>query len=247
MSTQRVLGGMEETSEDTFGGILASDGVKRDSDSWDIDGIDCTEFLDNAFVDLEHEGPPVAAVDRLGKVTLSDGTRALAISCRWGPTEIPLIAETKARVRAGLYNTFSAALDPIECEPIRGTRGVRVLKSTLLGASIVKLPADPMAKITMRSLYRGNGAAFRALPRIPARSIERAMARIERGQSDQRHVPIGLMSEYERTAFYREQAARRTLAVSLIGCANEAEQRDQRRAELEQLRAIGESYLARRH
>ncbi len=84
MSTQRVLGGMEETSEDTFGGILASDGVKRDSDSWDIDGIDCTEFLDNAFVDLEHEGPPVAAVDRLGKVTLSDGTRALAISCRWG-------------------------------------------------------------------------------------------------------------------------------------------------------------------
>ena len=27
MSTQRVLGGMEETSEDTFGGILASVGT----------------------------------------------------------------------------------------------------------------------------------------------------------------------------------------------------------------------------
>jgi hypothetical protein len=225
MSTQRVLGGMEETGEGTFGGILASDGVKRDQDSWNIDGIDYQEFMQNPYVDLEHEGPPVAVVERLGPVTLSNGTRALAISCRWGPLEIPAIAEAQARVRARLYNTFSAAIDPIECEPIRGTRGVRVLKSTLLGASIVKLPADSQARITQRS-FRGNAAQLLALPRVPARSIERAMARIDRAQSEQRPVHVGLMSDYQRAAFYREQHAQRTLAVSLAAFANDVERRE---------------------
>jgi hypothetical protein len=241
MSTQLVLGGLEETGQGTFGGILASDGVKRDGDSWAIDGIDCTEFLENPYIDLEHEGPPCGIVDRLGKVTLSNGARALAISCRWGPLEIPAIAEAQARVRARLYNTFSAAIDPIECEPIRGTRGVRVLKSTLLGASIVKLPADAQARITQRSC-RGNAVLMRALPRVPARALERAMARIERGHQEQRHVPIGLMRDYELAAFYREQHAQRTLAVSLVGFANTVERRDQRQEDLEKLRRIGRGY-----
>jgi hypothetical protein len=238
MSIHRVLGGMEETSEGTFGGILASDGVKRDDDSWDIDGIDCTEFLDNPFVDIEHGGPPVAVVERLGPATLSNGVRALAISCRWGPTEIPLIAETQARVRAGLYNTFSAAIDPIECEPIRGTRGVRVLKSTLLGASIVKIPADSQARITQRSFRQGTAAVMQSLPAVSASAIRRALAQV--GGLQAQHKPIGLMNVYERTAFEAEQMRRRTMAVWAIGYANDVERREQfsyeqRQADLLQL------------
>lgn len=244
MSARRTLGALEETSEGTFGGILATSMKARDLDVWDIDAIDCTQFLDNAYVDLEHEGPPVAVVERLGAVTLSNGARALAISCRWGPLEIPLIAETQARVRAGLYNTFSAAIDPIECVPLRdGTGGVLVTKSTLLGASIVKLPADPGARITQRS-FRGNESLMR-LPQVPARSINRVMTRFGQPMSGAR--PFYQLSESERCAAVAEAHRQRTMTIWALGQASRAEERDERQADLEHLRAIGESYHARRH
>jgi hypothetical protein len=239
MSLQRFTSALQEIDEDTSGGILCSAGIKRDDEAWDIGGI---SYGDELPVNVEHSPPPVGVFIRIGRVTVN-GMPALAGVWKWGPNEVLRVAETRALVKAGIYNALSAGIIPLERERIDGVS--TVTKADLLEASIVSVPADPLAKITQRSLGRDAlGRIFRSLPRVPDGAIERMLDHIRRSHAPSK--PVGLMSAHERTAFYAEQARRRTMAVWAAGQASAAEARERRRAEAEHLEAIGESYTARR-
>jgi hypothetical protein len=156
---------------------------------------------------VEHGGPPVAAGENIGNVRVGNFP-ALAITWRWGPETIPLVAETTARVRAGVYNCLSASLNPLEVEPIRGTRGVRIVRSELLAASIVKIPADPRAKITQRNFPVDVARLRRSLPRVPSASVARVLDKIGRSHESFRSVPFYMLPPCEQTRLIQAEHSR---------------------------------------
>lgn len=258
MSLQRLYSGeLTQISDDEISVICGTDGEKRDGHSVLMRGLDTTEFMASSpAFQCEHVPPPIGCFTRLGIVPAQElglgvpGDALCGIVRLADPSISDYIAEKRGLIKSGFYNTVSIGFDPVDAEPLDPSNprgGMLITRSTLLECSAVSVPADPSARIIARSFRARSSAAasiFRSLPRVPEITVRSAMT--QAGQMPAQK-PIGLMTDYERTAYYREAHARRTLAVSACGLASRTAERDDRRADLEHLRAIGESYHARRH
>ncbi len=239
MSLTRFVGALEEINQDTSGGIICSAGVKRDGAAWIIEGI---SYGNEMPLNVEHCPPPVGVFTRIGPTTVN-GMPALAGVWKWGPDSVQRVAETRALVKAGVYNALSAGLDPLEREWRDGT--LFITKGELLETSIVSVPADPLAKITQRSCDRGTMTRIlRSLPAVPQAAIDRMMDQIRRAHTPSK--PVGLMSAYERARVYADAQRSRTMQAWAAGESTKLDARERRKRDLDSLGALGESYGATR-
>jgi hypothetical protein len=119
---------------------------------------------------------------------------------------------------------------------------MRVVRAELLEISLVPVPASATALVSARALRTGAAAMLRSLPAISAQAIERALAHAGRASAPQ--APIMSLSDSARTAAYAGAWQQRSRATWACGQARQAEARDysreQRQAELAQLRGAGE-------
>jgi HK97 family phage prohead protease len=227
MTINRVyLGPVEQVGEDEIAGICVSSGLKRDNAEWVPSGIDLTAFRQNPVILRDHDSSKV--VGTATQIGLVPGGNAIAIRIQFAPLGISPDADVaRGLAKSGALRALSAGIDPIDVEPIRGSGGgVRVLSAELLEVSLVAVPADADALVTARSYRAGPrmGAVLRALPRLSASAIRRALDQVRSSPETDR--PVGLMSDFERAAFYREGHARRTLAVSAVRFARDVERRE---------------------
>jgi HK97 family phage prohead protease len=235
------LGPVKQVGEDEIAGICVSAGVKRDGCEWVPAGIDLTAFKRNPVILRDHD--PARVIATATSIGLTPDGSAIAVKIQFPPLGISTDSDTaRGLAKSGVLRALSAGIDALETEPIRGSGGgLRVLSAELLEISLVAVPADSDALITARSYRLGPNAAamLRALPRLPPAAIRRALDQV--GYSPDREVPVALMPDYARASHYREQHARRTLAVSAVRFAREVEQRertsfDARQDDLERLR-----------
>lgn len=252
MTMQRFVGSVEELGERECGVICATDELARDGHILEPGGISLTNFKQNPIVLWQH-----IPEEPLGVCTaIAVEGRALAARVEFAPVGASIRAdEICALVKAGVVRGVSIGFDPIEAVPLdsaKGSRGgLRITQSELLEISFCSVPVDTGAKVVSRGFASRPGAMamLRSLPALSSAAIQRALDHV--GRPTGRARPFGLLSPQEQMAAYqRARSAHCNTVWGLQRIEGEKEQRyscEQRRADIERLQAIGESYTARRH
>ncbi|MTK11877.1 MAG: hypothetical protein F8N39_07265 [Clostridiaceae bacterium] len=136
-----------------FGGVLTTDDIARDGNIWSTDGMDLSRFLRTKTINFDHNTAwPVARITELtkepGKIRFKARFSAPGVSQK--------ADEVRGQVKDGTINSLSAAIIPLEMEPLldksRRQVGWRITKSDLIDFAIVSSPANANCLITERSI-----------------------------------------------------------------------------------------------
>ena len=254
MSLQRFAGGsLQEIAADEIAVICGTDGIKRDGNDVCMSGMSLANFALNPVFQVEHVPPPIGAFVRLAvtsarEVGLNLPGEALAGVVRLAPAAISAyVAEKRGLIESGYYNAVSIGFQPEQVEPIDPREpwgGLRVLTSELYECSAVSVPADPVALIVARSFRaqsRTLRAMLRSLPAVSPAATARVMARAGR-VPEAEAVPFHQLSTFEQMQTYRFGRAQHARAVSALGMASRAEERERhewRRARVQELARRG--------
>jgi HK97 family phage prohead protease len=245
--SMRFVGGLQELGDREVGVIASTDQLARDGHVLEPTGINLDNYRRNPIVLWNHDpAQPVGVATAVGV----EG-RSLGAKIEFAPEGASAIADEICQlVKAGIVKGISIGFDALDSDPLDPSRprgGQHITSADLLEVSFVSIPADTGAGVVARSFAGRPGAMsmLRSLPVVSRSAMRRALDQV--GRSNAPHKPIGLMSPYERAAFYAEAQRARTMTAWAGSQASDAEKRERRRAELEQLQAIGESHISGRH
>jgi len=152
MIRQTFPGSIRSVGSRGFRFTLVTPQVARDGHSLLPGGMDLRDYKRNPVVLFSHmHEKPVARCTSIGLV---DGEIRGAAEFPPEGTS-PQADEVCQLVKNSIVNAMSCGFDIVEAEPLdpkKGSRGgLRILRSTLIEASIVACPADTGAMITQRS------------------------------------------------------------------------------------------------
>lgn len=229
---QRYLSGAASPLGDREVGVIVCSAVNkqpaRDGNVVDPRGLSVRLYRANPIVLFSHDpDSPVGTTTAIGL----DGEGNLAARILFAPEGAsPLADQICSLTRAGVLAGVSIGFEVDESEPLdpRHPRGGQlVTKSSLLEISVCSVPADAYALVVERSVAGMPRRAFAALRPVPAAAMQRAAARLPRARGK---PPLSYAGHV-----WALQEQRRREEEAQYG-------REARRANLERMRQIGESY-----
>lgn len=180
MATRYYAAGLEALGDREVGFCASTPELARDGHILVPAGIDLSNYRQNPIMLWGHDPEkPVATATAIGL----QGNNLIG-RAEFAPAGASKHAdEVCALVKSGVVRGVSIGFDPIDYEPLDPREpwgGQRILSSELLEISFVSIPADTGAAVIARSYSSAARfvRAVRQLPRLPARSIDRAMVRV---------------------------------------------------------------------